>query len=265
MARFPWMSVLAGVCALTLTAGAQTPVPRDYRGVAVHIDGIFVTPVPNAPFSAMVQIVSHQAMPDGTEHVVTTVNHIARSASGRIRNERRQLVPAGFKGEPRLLEAHLFDPGTRNNIFFNPMTRVARETVLPAPPSAPRDQSRAATRTVPGETVTDLGTQRLDGVELQGTRKTRVVPAERSGTGKPVTVNDDYWYSAELSIYMIIKHDDPRTGEQLVAVSEVTRGEPAAEMMTVPADYKVVDETPLPRPRVTTEDRAVEKNDPFPQ
>ena len=42
---------------------------------------------------------------------------------------------------------------------------------------------------------------------------------------------------------MMIRHNDPRTGEQMVAVSKVERTEPAAEMFAVPAEYKVVDET----------------------
>jgi len=96
-------------------------------------------------------------------------------------------------------------------------------------------------------TETPLGEQTLDGVQLTGKRKTRIIPAGRSGTGQPVTITDDYWYSPDLSIYLIIRHDDPRTGEQLVAVTHIERGEPAAELLAVPDDYKVVDETPPPR------------------
>jgi hypothetical protein len=43
---------------------------------------------------------------------------------------------------------------------------------------------------------------------------------------------------------MIIKHNDPRTGEQIVAVSEVDRHEPPVTLMSVPPGYKVVDENP---------------------
>ena len=84
--------LIAMLC--TISALSQTPqMPRDYPGVHVQIPGVFVTPVPNAPFSATVDIVSHQLMPDGTTQVRTTVNQIARQSSGRIYNERRRLVP----------------------------------------------------------------------------------------------------------------------------------------------------------------------------
>lgn len=68
-----------------------------------------------------------------------------------------------------------------------------------------------------------------------------------SGTGHDIVIVDEYWYSPDLSIYMIIKHNDPRTGEQLVAVSSVDRHEPDASVFAVPSNYKIVDETPPPQ------------------
>jgi hypothetical protein len=230
-----------------LAQTTQVPMPRDYRGPQIHIDGVWVTPVPNAPFTATVQIVSHSRLPDGTEHVVKTENHIARSSSGRIRNERRRLVPASYTAEPMLVSAHLYDPNTRVNIFTDPATRIARQTILPTPPPTPAAQMAPnQVRNRPGVTETQLGDQTMDGVRLVGTRKTHVVPANLSGTGEAVTVTDDYWYSPDLFVYLIIRHDDPRSGEQLVAVTKIQRGEPSEELMRVPDGYKLVDETPPP-------------------
>ena len=246
----PIAKTLIAVLSIVPTLSGQTvpsrsPMPREYRGPQIHLDGIWVTPVPSAPFTATVQIVSHTKLPDGTEHIVKTDNHIARSSSGRIRNERRQLVPQNFTGEPRLLSAHIYDPSSRLNIFTDPATRLARETILPQPLHMPSTAlPPTQPRSVPGRTETALGEQALDGVQLAGTRKTQVIPADRSGTGLPVTITDDYWYSPDLSIYLIIRHDDPRTGEQLVAVTHIERVEPAAELLAVPDNYKVVDETP---------------------
>ena len=225
---------------------ASAPMPHDYRGVGVRIPGIFVTPVPNAPFRAEVEIVSHDKLPDGTEHIVTTRTHIARGSSGTIRNERRRLVPVSFQGEPRLLEVHLYNPSSRKSTLFVPETRLARETVLPLPPRPTPDQRPPSQQPAlsPDTTESSLGTESLEGVELQGTRKTHTIPAELSGTGKPIQVIDEYWYSPALSIYMIIRHNDPRTGEQIVAVTHVQRGEPDAAELTVPSDFKIVDETP---------------------
>jgi len=226
-------------------AQSQQQMPRDYRGVETIVPGIFVTPVPNAPFSATVEILSHESLPDGSETNLTTTAHIARSSSGRIYNERRQLVPASFKGQPALLSAHIYDPSSRLNIFYNPFQRIARESTFQEPPAAPPNTVPARTpANNPYFKQEDIGTQPLDGLTLTGIRKTHTIPAAMSTTGKDVVIVDEYWYSPELSIYMIIKHNDPRTGEQLVAVTSVERHEPAASIFAVPANFKIVDENP---------------------
>jgi hypothetical protein len=238
--------ITASLLATSLCHAQTQQMPRDYPGPQTYIPGIFVTPVPNAPFTAKVDIISHQILPDGTETIKTTVNHIARLSSGEIYNERRQFVPTTFKGEPILLSSHIYDPNTRLSTFLNPFTHLAHEMVLKQPPAAPAHSTPDRAPTNPYLKEEQLGTQSIGTVQLQGIRKTRTIPANMSSTGKEIIITDEYWYSPDLSIYMIIKHNDPRTGEQIVAVSEVDRHEPQAALFAIPANYKVVDETPVP-------------------
>ena len=240
---------LAALFVITLICGAQSPtaprMPPDYRGPQIYVPGIFVTPTSGAAFTATVEIVSHQLLPDGTENVRTTVNHIARDSAGRIYNERRALVPTTFKGEPRLLSAHIYDPNSGQNIFYEPMSRIARQTILVQPPVAPPNSVPPKNRPDdPAFKELDLGDQSIDGTTLHGIEKQHILDANSSGTGKPVTVTDDYWYSSDLAVYLIIKHNDPRTGEQIVAVTHIDRHEPESTRFIVPDTYKVVDETP---------------------
>ncbi len=72
-----------------------------------------------------------------------------------------------------------------------------------------------------------------------------------SGTGQAVEIIDEYWYSPALSIYMTIRHNDPRTGEQLVVVTHIERAEPPAAELLVPPGFKVVDETPPEAPEAS--------------
>ena len=237
-------------CAGTFAAARALSqlMPRDYGGVNVRVPGIFVTPVPNAPFSAKVDIVSQQKLADGTTDVRTSTAHVARQSSGRIYNELREQVPLGFQGDPQLISSLIYDPATHLSTFLSPLTHLAHERVLkqaPAPPPGSTPTSTGASVTDPRLKEEALGTQLVGAVELRGIRKTRTIPAEQSGTGKQLVVIDEYWYSADLSIYMIIKHNDPRTGEQIVAVSDVSRAEPQASLFEVPAKYRVVDETPV--------------------
>ncbi len=239
-------SLAVSILAVSLThAPAQQQMPRDYRGVQIRVPGIFVTPVPNAPFTAKLEIISHELLPNGSVDIRTSTAHIARSSSGRIYNELRQLVPSSYQGDPQLLSVHIYDPNNRLNIFYQPFTRIARESYLRQPPRPPANAVPARTpANNPDFKEEQLGTQPLSGLTLTGIRKTRIIPAATSTTGKDIVITDEYWYSPELSIYMIIKHNDPRTGEQIVAVSEVERHEPEAALMSVPSGYKVVDENP---------------------
>ena len=223
-------------------------MPPDYRGVSVRIPGVFVTPVPNAPFSATVEIVSKQKLEDGSLNVRTTVNHIARDAAGRIYNERRQMVSPGFKDEPILLSAHIYDPATRMSTFLDPFTHLARQSILPRPqPTAARVPVIGPHAGAQLTSQQDLGEQTIGTTVLRGTKKVWTVSATTSGTGKDVDIVDQYWYSPELSVYLIIEHDDPRTGEQIVAVKNVSRTAPDESLFAVPAHYRVVDETPEPQ------------------
>ena len=154
-----------------------------------------------------------------------------------------------FKASPFCSQTHLYDPATRLSVLLNPFTHIARETVLRRPPSASPEQLRPNpqpdSRSSSAAAEEDLGKQTLNALSVQGTRKSRTIPAELSGTGKPTVVVDEYWYSPDLSIYVLVKHNDPRTGEQIVAVSEVNRHEPDSAQFIVPADFKVADETPV--------------------
>jgi len=251
---------LFGIFLLPVIALTQAaPMPPDYRGVQIHIPGVYITPVPYAPFSADVQIVTHQKLTDGTETIRMTINHIARDSSGRFYNESRGLVTSSFKGEPVLTSARIYDPMSRRDIVYNPQLRLARETVLQPEEAARQLPTQAPVPTFgnpvqPGSAAaasrvkeTDLGDQIVDNTILHGTQKQRTIDAASSSTGQPVTITDEYWYSPELAVYLIVKHDDPRSGEQIVAVTHIDRHEPPAAKFAVPDGYKVVDETPPPK------------------
>jgi hypothetical protein len=160
------------------------------------------------------------------------------------------MVTESFAGTPPLVSTHIYDPVTRLNTMLNPAQRMARQSKLNGPvpnyeqapslPSAiPVDRNGA-----PLWTREDLGTQVMEDVTVHGRRITRNVSATASGTGQPVVVIDEYWYSDDLHLNMLIKHNDPRTGEQTLTVTQVKRSEPDPLLFTVPSDYKVVEETP---------------------
>jgi hypothetical protein len=206
--------------------------------------GVFVTPIPNAPLVAVVNTQSSQILKDGTTLNQKTLSAIARDRHGRIFNERRPLIRVSDTATPPILSIHIYDPQTRMNTFINPQNRVAWQNTLNRPPSAlppevgsiPLAGSSPASPYVKEE---DLGTRKMEGVDVHGIRDTQTIPAE-ANNGKEVTVVDEYWYSEDLRLNMLTIHKDPRTGEQTTTVTQVDRSEPDPAIFEIPSGYKII-------------------------
>jgi hypothetical protein len=242
------IAIAASLCAtatLAQVAPTTATIPPQYAGVQTRVGGVFVTPIPNIPFSAAVEISSTRLLPDGSSEMRRTKNVIARNSQGVIYNEMRRMMPVSFQGTAPLTSSHVYDPGSRVSTFWEPTSNVARSTVLNA---RQMQERKPFTIPVPGAVDTDLGESSMSGVSVHGLRRTfRIEPAQ-GGTPKPLIVTDEYWYSEDLHLVMLQKHDDSRTGEQIVAVTAVQRAEPDAKRFAVPEGYRVVDLTPTATP-----------------
>jgi hypothetical protein len=148
-------------------------------------------------------------------------------------------VSEAYKGKPQLLEVHIFDPQTRLSTYYDPVTHIARQQEFHGSPKA-AGLSNSQVR------VEDLGTDVINGFVAKGTRRTFTVPAKLSGTGAPVEIVDEYWYSEDLQINLRVRRTDPRTGVQTVEISAIQREEPEQSFFEVPQGYKIVDTTPPP-------------------
>jgi hypothetical protein len=85
----------------------------------------------------------------------------------------------------------------------------------------------------------DLGTQSISGGSAHGVREIQTIPAASSNTGKEIVLTDEYWYSEDLHMNVVIKHDDPRTGRVSMTLTQVTRMEPDPSIFQIPDDYKM--------------------------
>jgi hypothetical protein len=230
------LAAFSGLVLLAVTIA--TPRASAQPGV-----DIFVTPVPDAPFTAVVRVERTTVRHDGSIFNLKSMRDIARDGRGRIHNEGRALVPASSTETPPLLHIHLYDPQTRISTMLDPPTRTFRKQTLSHPPSTVPPTVRYASPSEAGlpqndfSKEEDLGTQEIEGVLAHGVRETQTIPAESSDTGEGVVVTDEYWYSDELRINVLIKHTDPRTGTVTIKVTQITRGEPDAALFEIPADY----------------------------
>jgi hypothetical protein len=201
---------------------------------------VFVTPIPNAPFSGTINVARSIVNKDGSIVYYKTVRDIHRDSRGRIYTESRNLLPAASTDTPQVLGIHLYDPQTRTNTFLYPQNHTFVTGTVDRPPATAPPAFLQASPTgnaLPQNEFTkeeDLGIQQMEGLPLHGIRETQTIP---NGSGKDILVVDEYWYSADLRINMVIKHNDPRTGGVIMTVTHVTRSEPDPALLEIPEGY----------------------------
>ena len=207
--------------------------------------GIFVTPIANEPFMAVVNVERTRLQSDGTVLNLKTIRVIARGRLGQIYNEARLLVPADSAVTPPIRTIHLYDPQTRTNTFLDTQQKTAWQGTLERPPATVPPDLYAAPigNSVPASQFTkeeELGTVTMEGVAAHGVRETQTIPATQKSGGKEITVSDEYWYSEDLRLNLVIKHNDPRTGSVNMTVTQVTRTEPDPSIFEIPSGYRLV-------------------------
>jgi hypothetical protein len=89
----------------------------------------------------------------------------------------------------------------------------------------------------------------MEGVLVEGTRTTTVIPAGAIGNELPITIVVERWYSPELKVAVFSKKSDPRFGETTYRLTNIVRADPAASLFEVPADYTIKD-APAPAWRI---------------
>jgi hypothetical protein len=215
-----WLFLLAITAAATATA-----------------QDIFVTPVPNAPFTGVINVERSVVQHDGSVRDLRTVREIGRDSRGRIFNQYRTLLPASDTTVPQVVRVLLYDPQTRTTTtIFPPQHMFSTGTANRPPETQPPTGS-----SIPRNDFTkqeDLGNRQMEGLGVHGVRETQTIPADNSGNGKEIVVTDEYWYSADLRINMLVKHSDPRTGAVTMTVTQIKRSEPDASLLEIPEGYK---------------------------
>jgi hypothetical protein len=204
---------------------------------------IFVTPVPNAPFSGVVKVERSRVQRDGSVISFRNIREIGRDSRGRIHNESRAQVPASSPETPQLLRIHVYDPQTRISTYLDPRGKTFWTEITNHAPSTEPPTMRFASPA--GESPQndfakeeDLGIHEMEGVSVHGVRETQTISAESGGTGAESAITDEYWYSADLRINLMIKHSDPRTGSVTMTVTQVSRVEPDPALFEIPEGYK---------------------------
>ncbi|HEV7643181.1 MAG TPA: hypothetical protein VGO50_04495 [Pyrinomonadaceae bacterium] len=84
-----------------------------------------------------------------------------------------------------------------------------------------------------------LGTKNIEGVEAEGTRNVTTIPAGAIGNERPIEIVYEKWYSKDLQLIVYSRHSDPRYGDQVYKLTNISRSDPDPSVFTIPGDYKM--------------------------
>ena len=228
-------AALAGIfCSVFLTVAA---VPS---GLAQNTSGIFVPPIPDAPFTGVIKVDRTIVRPDGSVESLRTIRDTARDSRGRIYNVFRAPVPADFAGTPPTIRVHFYDPQTRNYTYLYPGHNTYMTGTVNHPPAAEPADLLASPQgnSIPLNQFTkqqDLGTQSIEGITAHGVRETQTIPGS---TESEIVLTDEYWYSDDLHMNVMVKHNDPRKGSVTMTLTQATRTDPDPSLFQIPEGYK---------------------------
>ena len=98
------------------------------------------------------------------------------------------------------------------------------------------------TGTISGGKTEQLGTRDFEGVTAEGTRTLTTLPAGSIGNERDIEIVYERWYSKDLQLIVYSRHSDPRFGEQIYRLTNISRSEPDRSLFIVPSDYKITSE-----------------------
>jgi len=242
------MALSAAVVSACLCVGMKAQVIS-----SVNLGRLGVAPVRGLPYSDVEKTTMLKTLADGT--TVTNVREEKRwrDGEGRERTESGAIKDGEFV--PAI--AFLLDPVAHTSTILELRTKTARVTTTHSPRErTPEEEARLAELRAQRQTevrdratiqadkseVEKLSMQNIAGVEAEGTRVTRVIPAGKEGNDRPITTVTETWFAPELKITVQRLGDDPRYGKTTMEITELQRGEPDAALFQVPADFKVVEE-----------------------
>ena len=84
-----------------------------------------------------------------------------------------------------------------------------------------------------------LGKQMMEGVDVEGTRYTTTIPAGEIGNEQPINIVEEKWFSQELQQLIYSKTTDPRFGETIYRLTNISRLEPDRSLFEIPSDYTI--------------------------
>ena len=272
---------VAGLLILAVAASAQNPGPGRGRGrfgppaadAAAPGGARFLGAeagmpgrvVKNAPYSADMVTETTQTLADGNHIRQSGTAKVYRDTEGRTRREQSLNALGGLAPTSNLPQVvFINDPVAGFNYALNPQNRTAAKSAWARPgrggqaPGSSQPMARLRQQSVDRSAANagrrgrggaarqnikseSLSRQTIEGVPADGTRTTMTIAAGQMGNEQPIQIVTERWYSPDLQMVVLSKRTDPRMGETVTRLANISRVEPPSSLFEPPADYKMSD------------------------
>ncbi len=221
-------------------------------GVRQTLESIYIPPIPNAPFSAIVHTQWIRSLPEGGTITLVNQRLVARDSEGRIYEERWLLVPKDGKVTSQMNAIQIADPvaHTLYNCFTLQTPRRCQlldyrgtTTAVYRPPVG---QSGPLPNGSGFRTHEELGNQDLAGIETVGSRDTTTINQGVLGNDRAYSTMREFWYAASLGINIRSELTNPSFGRQIFTLTDVSTSEPDPKLFKLPEGFTVADRRRLP-------------------
>lgn len=216
-----------GVALACVPACAQSAAPAGE--VHTRIQGIQIPSTPNAPFSARIVVTWDQPLASGGTVSRKYYTMVARDSKGRVHRETRGFVPADSAAEPPLESLTILDPVAGRRMICAQTTMICTQTAY-----RPRTMLHADFAAGGDAGSANLGTRTMDGLNVQGTRKS--APSYDGSS----TMQTEEWYSPDIGMDIFVVRKSPQTGTVTLNVRDLQRTEPDASWFMVPSGFQLV-------------------------
>ena len=224
-------SLLLGlsVCIASACAPAVAQDASSTGEVHTRIQGIEIPATPDAPFLARIVVTLDQPQAGGGVLSRKYYTMVARDSKGRVHRETRGFVPADSSAEPPLERVTILDPVSGRRTVCQQTAMTCTRSAFRPRPIIGNDMAAGGD----GQSA-NLGTRTMEGLTVQGTRKT--TPAYDGSS----SIETETWFSPDLGIDLLVVRRSPQMGTVTLSVKELQRGEPDASWFSTPSGFQMV-------------------------
>lgn len=227
--------------------GGATVIMHD-GGVDQVLQSIYIPPIPNAPFTAIVHTQWIRPLGDGGTYTLVNQRQVARDRAGRIYEERWWLVPKDGKVQSRMNVIQIADPAAHtlyNCYQFETPRRCVVQSFADSGVAANYRPSQMQSGALPNgdgfQTHEDLGAQTIEGIETQGARNTITYNQGVIGNDRPFNRVREFWFAPSLQINLRSELTSPDFGKEIFTLSDISTSDPDPKLFELPEGFAVVD------------------------